>query len=337
MRSIRKILKVMVWTFVWALALAVVLLLALPLWIGPVGKCVANAVTPGITKTDFNLGHLAFNPYSGHVEVGDMQLANPTNFTVKNALDLSSATLDVAPLSFFSDTYHVKEVAIDGMRIYLDAPDAANFVQIKNNVTGAKRADEPESSPVSATGAAEVTAPQASAASHEPAASAADETAAENAAPDTAGVKEKRIVIDRITVKNVVLQYGPVSVPLPEFAIRDIGRDPQTGAATGATWTEAGLAIAAQLLDHAQGLGKGLVKLSRKSVASLADATTNTVAAGLSAITNFTNSAVGDSGSVTGKVDKAVRKSMKRVLKETDKAVKFLNNFLDGLGPKSEK
>ncbi len=150
-------------------------------------------------------------------------------------------------------------------------------------------------------------------------------------------MKEKRIVIDRITVKNVVLQYGPVSVPLPEFAIRDIGRDPQTGAATGATWTEAGLAIAAQLLDHAQGLGKGLVKLSRKSVASLADATTNTVAAGLSAITNFTNSAVGDSGSVTGKVDKAVRKSMKRVLKETDKAVKFLNNFLDGLGPKSEK
>ena len=325
MKVIRKTLKVLVWTFVWALALAVVLLLALPLWIGPVGKRVANAVTPGITKTGFNLGHLAFNPYSGHVEVGDMQLANPTNFTVKNALDLSSATLDVAPLSFFSDTYHVKEVAIDGMRIYLDAPDAANFVQIKNNVTGGKPASEPERAAQPAPDAAEATAPQASATSHEP------------AAPDTAGVKEKRIVIDRITVKNVVLQYGPVSVPLPEFAIRDIGRDPQTGAATGATWTEAGLAIAAQLLDHAQGLGKGLVKLSRKSIASLADATTNTVAAGLSALTNFTNSATDNLGAVTGRVDKAVHKSVKRVLKETDKAVKFLNNFLDGLGPKSKK
>ena len=67
-----KKLKLVGKILLWALAGVVVLLLALPLWIGPVVKCVANSVVPGITGTDFHLGEFGLNPYTGTLHVGDM-------------------------------------------------------------------------------------------------------------------------------------------------------------------------------------------------------------------------------------------------------------------------
>ena len=72
MKAIKVIGKILLWT----LAVVVVLLLALPLWIGPVVKGVANSVVPGITGTDFHLGEFGLNPYTGTLHVGDMQLAS---------------------------------------------------------------------------------------------------------------------------------------------------------------------------------------------------------------------------------------------------------------------
>ena len=130
-----------------------------------------------------------------------------------------------------------------------------------------------------------------------------------------------------------MVQYGSIPIPLPEFEIHDIGRDSATGAAEGVTWAEAGFLVLRQVLDHAQGLGKGLLKLGRKGVSAVADATTNAVSAGLATLTNLTGAAAGG----LGDPDKAVRKSMKRVMKETDKAVKFMNGFLDALAPRTDK
>ena len=90
-----KKLKLVGKILLWALAGVVVLLLALPLWIGPVVKGVANTVVPGITGTDFHLGEFGLNPYTGTLHVGDMQLANPTNFSEKNAVDSHTKTAGI--------------------------------------------------------------------------------------------------------------------------------------------------------------------------------------------------------------------------------------------------
>ena len=330
MKTAAKILKIAGWTLAGIALIAAVLLATLPLWLGPAARLAANAVAPGMTKTDFHLGHCVFNPDSGHMEAGDMQLANPTNFSVKNAVELGFAKVDVAPLSLVSETVYVKDITVDGLRIHLDAPDMANIRQIAENVSGPEKTSAPEEETPATLAKTEPSVQTA-----RPAQTDAADVPGATGSPEAkaAPAARARIVIDRILLRNVVVQYGPIPIPLPEFEIHDIGRDSATGAAEGVTWAEAGFLVLRQVLDHAQGLGKGLLKLGRKGVSAVADATTNAVSAGLATLTNLTGAAAGG----LGDPDKAVRKSMKRVMKETDKAVKFMNGFLDALAPRTDK
>ncbi len=295
MKKVMKVLKVLGWVLLGLVTLIVVFVLALPLWIGPVACGVANRVTPGITKTDFHLGHFALNPYSGHIEVGDMQLANPTNFSEKNAVDLGLVTVDLATTSLISDTIYIKDISINGLKVYLDAPDVANFKQIAANAAGE---DEEE--------AAELK---------------------EDVAEESAATNETRVVIDRIRLKNVVLQYGMLPIPLPDFEIKDIGRDATTGEAKGATWLEAWLSIIDQISAQAQGLGKGLFKLGKHSALAVTGAATNALTTGFTSLTNLTSSTTDGMGEAGKAAEKALNKGMNRAMKEADKAVKLINGF----------
>ena len=139
MKAIKVIGKILLWT----LAVVVVLLLALPLWIGPVVKGVANSVVPGITGTDFHLGEFGLNPYTGTLHVGDMQLANPTNFSEKNAVDLKAFDVDFAMTSLFSGKkYRVEFVEVNGIVVHSDFPKGDNFMQIAENATGQQEEKE---------------------------------------------------------------------------------------------------------------------------------------------------------------------------------------------------
>ena len=82
----KKLLKILGWIILGVFALALVLVLTLPLWLGPVVKPTANAAVPKLTKTAFNLGHLSLNPYTGRLEIGDVQLCNPEGYSEKYAL-----------------------------------------------------------------------------------------------------------------------------------------------------------------------------------------------------------------------------------------------------------
>lgn len=274
-KNAKKVLKILGWTVLGIFAFVLVLVLALPLWIGPVACGVANSVTPGITQTEFNLGHFALNPYSGHVEVGNMQLANPTNFSEKNAVDLNLLTVDLSTFSLMSDTICIQDITVDGLKVYLDAPDVANFKQIAANAAG------------------------------EDSVSTNDAEVAEQPKEETATEGEKRVVIDRIALKNIVIQYGMLPIPLPDFEIHDIGRDSETGTAQGATYEEVWQQIVKEVTQRAEGLGKGLFKLGK---------------AGLSAATEGTDIAA-------EKVNDAAKKGVKSVLKETDKAIKFVDGL----------
>ena len=76
----KKLLKIVGGIILGIVVLALLLVLTLPLWLGPVVKPIANAAVPKMTKTSFNLGHLSLNPYTGRFELGAMNLGNPAGY-----------------------------------------------------------------------------------------------------------------------------------------------------------------------------------------------------------------------------------------------------------------
>jgi hypothetical protein len=248
-----KTIKVIGKILLWALVVVVVLLLALPLWIGPVAKGVANAVVPCITGTDFHLGEFGLNPYTGTLHVGDMQLANPTNFSDKNAVDLKSLDVDFAMTSLaFGKKYRVEFVEVDGVFVHIDPPAADNFLQIAENAMGGKEKSQAE--------VAEVEQPKV-----EPKESKAEESAE----PEQAEEKpSKGVQIDRITLKGVTIKYGlPVKIPM-DIELTGIGADSEYGAAFMDVW----VAVKDKVMSAVTSVGGAIGDLGKGAANALKDA-----------------------------------------------------------------
>ena len=254
----KKPLKTVGKILLWTLAVIVVLLLALPLWIGPVVKGVANTVAPRITGTDFHLGEFGLNPYTGTLHVGDMQLANPTNFSEKNAVDLKSFDVDFAMTSlFFGKKYRVEFVEVNGVFVHVDAPKAANFLQIAENATGG--GDDGE--------AAEETADVE--VSEDQKIEAQQVEYPEAQTDDAQEEKEsKGVQIDRITLRDVTVKYGlPVKIPM-DLELDGIGADSEYGAAFMDVW----VAVKDKVLSAANSVGGALGDLGKGAANALKDA-----------------------------------------------------------------
>ena len=229
----KKVLKFIVTFILLVVVFIVGLVLALPLWIGPVAKGVANAVVPCITGTDFHLGEFGLNPYTGTLHVGDMQLANPTNFSEKNAVDLKSLDVDFAMTSLaFGKKYRVEFVEVNGVFVHIDVPKADNFLQIAENATGGKKdteTDEPE---------------------------------------QTEEKPSKGVQIDRITLKGVTIKYGlPAKIPM-DIELTGIGADSEYGAAFMDVW----VAVKDKVLSAANSVGGALGDLGKGAANALKDA-----------------------------------------------------------------
>ena len=263
MKAIKVIGKILLWT----LAVVVVLLLALPLWIGPVVKGVANTVVPGITGTDFHLGEFGLNPYTGTLHVGDMQLANPTNFSEKNAVDLKAFDVDFAMTSLlFGKKYRVEFVEVNGVVVHSDFPKGDNFMQILENVTGGDV--EPEAEAQEGEQQPDV----------EPEAPKAEETA-KSAESEQAEEKEsKGVQIDRITLKDVTIKYGlPVKIPM-DIELTEIGAESENGASFEEVWDAVFTKVKSALtaVGGAIGdLGKGAASALKDAGGAAADALTD--------------------------------------------------------------
>jgi len=252
-----KVIKFIFKAILWIVVLVVIALLALPLWIGPVVKGVANSVVPGITGTGFNLGEFGLNPYVGTLHVGDMQLANPTNFSEKNAVALDKFDADLAVTSLFGGKkICIESVDLDGLVVYTD-PKMANFRQIAANAAG-----EPKEMSESAK-FAEENAP-------------AEEPKAKPEEKPEEAKEGKGLQIDRLTVKNVTVKYGIVPFKIPmDIEIKDIGKDSENGASlqeiVQLVWQKilaAGGAVGGSLGD----LGKGALDIGKGAVSSAIDA-----------------------------------------------------------------
>ena len=214
--GLMKLVKAVLWTLGGVLALVVLLVATLPLWIGTVARPVANAVAPKITKTDFNLGHLYLNPYTGRLEVGDLLLGNPEGYSDPRAVELGKLVVDVAVTSLASDVIRIEELTIDGCFVSYSIGGTNgidNIKQILLNVSGdsedvAEAREDAEPAPET-----------------EAEAKDAVEDAAEELADDDSPAKEIRVVIDRVTVRGVKVKLQMFTVPVPDMTFEDVGKD----------------------------------------------------------------------------------------------------------------
>ncbi len=200
------------------LAVVLIVVLAHPVWIGPVVKGAANSAVPKVTKTGFYLGELDLNLYRGRLHVGDMQLQNPERFfkatessgliagavaavgdalssSATNAVGLTSLDVSLSTLSALTDTIHINEIALTGLEFYGDLT-FSNIREIADNASGGKKP-----------------------AKDEPAAEPSGDEPAKGEAPG------KKVVIDRVFIAGTKIQWGHVVVQVSEIEILDIGKD----------------------------------------------------------------------------------------------------------------
>lgn len=188
--------KALLWISVFLLS-AAVLVAALvafhPCWLGSAAASIANKSVPRILGSGFSIGELGINAFRGEVALKDFYLANPTNFTDRDAVKIGSLTLGVDPQSLQSDVIHVRDITIDDLYVaYLTEDGKSNFDSISEKFKSAP-AEEEEDAPSSA---------------------AAEEG------------RQTRIMIDRISVSNVKVKYGMIVIPVPfTVVVTDIGKD----------------------------------------------------------------------------------------------------------------
>lgn len=227
MKAIKLIVKILV-----CLVVAVVaIVLTLPLWIGPVAKTVTNTVAPKITKTHVHLGDFGLNFYTGNFHMGDFQLENPAGYSQREAATLGQIEVQLDPLSVASDVIHIRLIRIkDVFASYVSKDGVNNIDQILENagVKGGEEAAKPEEKP----------------AEKKP----ADEKPA------------KKVIIDRFELSGVMVQLGPIPLPVPPLTLNDIGKK-SGGATLEEAWNqvfEAVMKSAGVLGEQLQALG-GLV------------------------------------------------------------------------------
>ena len=288
MKAVKILLKVVV----ALVALVIIAVLALPLWFGPVAKTAANSVVPGIVKTDFHMGHISLNPYSGRFELGDTQLANPQGYSEKFAVTLDDIAFDCEPLSLASDVIHIEEIKVKDVFASVVTKDGVmNFTQIQYNVAGGKEKYE--------------------------AAQAEKEAAksAETEKSDEAEKPAKKIIIDRLEISGLKLQLGFLPVAIPSVTLNDIGK--QSGGATlSEAWqqiVEGVLSAAGVAGDQAKALLGAAGDMTKQATEAMGKATEGAAKA-VSGATDAATKAVGGAADAVGDGAKAVGDGAKKAL-----------------------
>ena len=183
----RRIVKGVLWFLGGLLVFVLVAVLTLPLWINPVATSLANALVPKYTGTAFNLERVNLNPYTGKLLISGVKLANPEGYAVPDAFTLGTISAEVEVSSLLSDTIHVREVTVDALSAswVFDAGGTNNIDRIIATVNE-KLGPKKEKK-------------------EEP--------------------SEKKVVVDKVTVKNVRAFVGTSVFDLESLTLTDFGKD----------------------------------------------------------------------------------------------------------------
>ena len=266
-----KLLKMIGKTIKWILIVAVVLILTSPLWIGFVVTTAANSVVPGIVKTDFAMNKFGLNMYTGKLTVGDLKLANPTNYSAENCVELNDLSVNLAMTSLCSKKIRIEEIVVDGLYIATTA-GGGNFMQIAENASaGGEEMEE-------AVETAEAT---------------PEEVKAEEAEE---GKEGGGVQIDRLVLRNLKIKYGVVPVPLPEMTFEGIGADKEEGASWAETWNEVCTAVMKKATDIGGAIGDA-ASAAGETLGNAASALTETLG---NAASGVSTESLGNAASATG-------------------------------------
>ena len=229
-----RVVKIVFSVLLLVVLLAVVFVGAPPLWMGQAVERFAPSVVSDMTDTGFSIGKFDVNLYSGDLHIADVALQNPKRFfeeakndgkksslvtlaadivsktasaahdsivpgartPVTNAVSFSSLDVRFSASSALSDTVRINEIVISDLNLYGDLT-YSNIREISDSVSG----EEKEAS------------------KKEP----------EQSSAESGG---KKVVIDRVFLKNTVIKWGPVTVSLPDVEVLDIGKG-EGGASEG--------------------------------------------------------------------------------------------------------
>ena len=317
-----KAIKILFKTILWIVVILVIVLLALPLWFGPVGKTVANVATPKVTLTDFRLGHLYLNPYTARFELADLQLSNPAGYSEKYAATLGELTFDAETLSLATDVIHIEEITVKDVFVSVVSGgenNVGNFKQIQYNVAGGKEKYEAAQAKKQAEADAEAEKIRLEEMQNPKAAEEEKAKVAEEK-------KEKKVIIDKLHISGLKVQLGilPISVPVT-IELVDIGR--KSG---GATLEEAWQQIWTGILQAAGVAGEQLKALGNLTgdAAKQATEAANKAAAQAAAAAGKATEAVGN---VAGQATESVGNATKAVGDTLNNAAEGATKALDSL------
>ena len=183
----RRIVKWFLWLLGGLFAFVLLAVLTLPLWISPVGTSLANMLVPKFTDTAFNIDRLNLNPYTGKLLVSGVKLANPDGYAEGNAFTLGSLNADVEVASLLSDTIHVRDVTVDApfASYVFDAAGSNNFDRIIATVNEKLGSKKEKKEEKS----------------------------------------ETKVVVDRVTVKNVRVVVSTGVFELESLTLSDFGKE----------------------------------------------------------------------------------------------------------------
>jgi len=186
-----------------AAGVVVLLLVTSPLWLGFAVKIAVNTVAPQISGTDVDLSGAYVNPFGLHVELVDLKAANPEGFKDPYAVTLGRLNVDVDATTVMSDVLVIEDVSVEDLLVALVKNDAgqSNVDIIGRNVNkalgGSDNAQKDASAPKPA---------EKPAAAQQPA-------------------KSRKLIINRLCLRNLKLKKGAVTIPCPSIELHDLGKD----------------------------------------------------------------------------------------------------------------
>lgn len=298
----KKFLKILLVSLLVLLLTIIALLLTIPLWLGPVVKPVANNMVPKYTLSDFNLGHIYLNPYSGRFELGALKVANPSGYSEKTALSLSNLAVEVSVPTILSDCIRIKEVTVENLFVsYVQGGgnNVDNFTQIQYNIAGGKDKYEAKKA-------------------EEVLKATEEEGKEETPSVQDEEAPSKKIVIEKLTVSGIKFKYGSLVLPLPKLTLRNLGEN-----SGGVTLEQLFSLIGNEIISAAMKLGQGLNSLLDMGASQATEA--------FSAVGESAAEAATDVGSaVTNAVSNASEKTKEVLLDVGDGTVKAAAAVGDG-------
>ena len=224
MKKLLKIVGIVLGVF---LALALLLVLTMPLWIGCVVTTAANTAVPPMTRTEFTIDGFSCNWYNGRLEISDVKLSNPEGFDQKMAFTLGKVFVDIDMSTIFSDPMVIEKIDVKDVFVsYLDGSHGTNnFDMITANVKdflGIEPEDDVDDDTADKATTDKDTATKD--------AEKKDTKEEEEAKQETAVEEEKgpgrKFIIDDILIDSVVVQYGAITLPLKvPIHLTGVGRD----------------------------------------------------------------------------------------------------------------